>query len=494
MFGRRGKVADWLARGLMGLGAVVVVMAAAVGVDLVMPSQGMLAAMLVVLGMTIVGLAALVRRERLRALRNLARAMDAEQVRRTSEARLLDALNSMSDALLLCGPDDAYVISNRRYEEMLGQGSTRLAGGVAFDVLMRDALDRGVIDTMGEPAEDWLRRRLEMRRHGGGRFEFRMADGRWLMVREFPTHDGGLLSLYSDVTMVKAREAALAAARDTAERANKVKNDFLANVSHELRTPLNAVIGFTDMLLMGYAGAISDRQREYLGDIRDSATHLLSVINDILDLSRAEAATLAMDPRPLDLARLLRTAVRMLQPKADEGQLAMTLDVEPPSLRIVADELRIRQVVVNLLSNAIKFTHPGGRITVTACPVVMAPVAISPALCPSGSHRPAPLPAAAALSVPSTSAADAGAAGVRIIIADDGIGMSPADVERAFEPFVQLDAGFSRRFEGTGLGLPLARRLVEAHGGRLDLDSRVGGGTRAVITLPATGGAKNCRD
>ncbi|MFD0387215.1 sensor histidine kinase [Tistrella bauzanensis] len=343
----------------MGLGAVVVVMAAAVGVDLVMPSQGMLAAMLVVLGMTIVGLAALVRRERLRALRNLARAMDAEQVRRTSEARLLDALNSMSDALLLCGPDDAYVISNRRYEEMLGQGSTRLAGGVAFDVLMRDALDRGVIDTMGEPAEDWLRRRLEMRRHGGGRFEFRMADGRWLMVREFPTHDGGLLSLYSDVTMVKAREAALAAARDTAERANKVKNDFLANVSHELRTPLNAVIGFTDMLLMGYAGAISDRQREYLGDIRDSATHLLSVINDILDLSRAEAATLAMDPRPLDLARLLRTAVRMLQPKADEGQLAMTLDVEPPSLRIVADELRIRQVVVNLLSNAIKFTHPG---------------------------------------------------------------------------------------------------------------------------------------
>ncbi|MFD0387214.1 sensor histidine kinase [Tistrella bauzanensis] len=90
--------------------------------------------------------------------------------------------------------------------------------------------------------------------------------------------------------------------------------------------------------------------------------------------------------------------------------------------------------------------------------------------------------------MPSTSAADAGAAGVRIIIADDGIGMSPADVERAFEPFVQLDAGFSRRFEGTGLGLPLARRLVEAHGGRLDLDSRVGGGTRAVITLPATGG------
>ncbi|MEN2990898.1 ATP-binding protein [Tistrella sp. BH-R2-4] len=489
MFGRRGKVADWLARGLMGLGAVVVVMAAAVGVDLVMPSQGMLAMMLVVLGMTIVGLAALVRRERLRALRNLARAVDAEQVRRTSEARLLDALNSMSDALLLCGPDDTYVISNRRYEEMLGQGSMRLAGGVAFDVLMRDALDRGVIDMMGEPAEDWLRRRLEMRRHGGGRFEFRMADGRWLMVREFPTHDGGLLSLYSDVTTVKAREAALAAARDTAERANKVKNDFLANVSHELRTPLNAVIGFTDMLLMGYAGAVSDRQREYLGDIRDSATHLLSVINDILDLSRAEAATLALDPRPLDLARLLRTAVRMLEPKAAEGQLAMTLDVEPPSLRIVADELRIRQVVVNLLSNAIKFTHPGGRITVTACPVAIAPAAIDPALCPPQSHRPAPLPLPAA-AVPSISAADAGAAGVRIVIADDGIGMSPADVERAFEPFVQLDAGFSRRFEGTGLGLPLARRLVEAHGGRLDLDSRVGGGTRALITLPATGGTK----
>jgi signal transduction histidine kinase len=191
-----------------------------------------------------------------------------------------------------------------------------------------------------------------------------------------------------------------------------------------------------------------------MGDIRDSATHLLSVINDILDLSRAEAAALPLDPRPLDLARLLRSTVRMLQPKADQGGLTLSLDVDPPALPAVVDEVRIRQVIVNLLSNAIKFTEPGGWVTITARRTV------------------------------DVGQEERGAGWIRIEIADDGIGMPPGEIERAFEPFVQLDAGFSRRFEGTGLGLPLARRLVEAHGGRLNLFSEPGEGTQAVILLP----------
>lgn len=452
--------AGGLTRGLIALGIAAAAVALAVGSGAITPGPGAVAAMLFGLGAMIVVLAMLVRRERSIARRHLARAEAAERVRRTSEARLLDALNSMTDALLLCGPDDRYLISNIRYQEIMGPGAPELRPGMSFDTLMRDVLERGIIDTMGETAEAWGRRRREMRARGRGRFEMRMADGRWLMVRESPTHDGGLLSLYSDVTAIKAREAALAAARDAAERANKVKTDFLANVSHELRTPLNAVIGFTDMLLMGYAGPVSDRQREYLGDIRDSATHLLSVINDILDLSRAEAAALPLDPRPLDLARLLRSTVRMLQPKADQGGLTLSLDVDPPALPAVVDEVRIRQVIVNLLSNAIKFTEPGGWVTITARRTVDA-----------GQE-------------------ERGAGWIRIEIADDGIGMPPGEIERAFEPFVQLDAGFSRRFEGTGLGLPLARRLVEAHGGRLNLFSEPGEGTQAVILLrlPAEGG------
>ena len=227
------------------------------------------------------------------------------------------------------------------------------------------------------------------------------------------------------------------------EVAGRHKSEFLASMSHELRTPLNAVIGFSDVLLERTFGDLTDRQQDYIGDIRESGRHLLELINEILDLSKVEAGRMELDVQPLSLPDLLAYGMAMVRDRAARHRIDVSLAVAPEVGTIWADELKLKQVVLNLLSNAVKFTPDGGSVSVTA-------------------------------------AIDGGDA--RVEVRDTGIGIAEADQERIFEAFQR--GGRQAPSEGTGLGLTLSRRIVELHGGRLWLTSRKGAGSTFTFAVP----------
>jgi signal transduction histidine kinase len=243
-------------------------------------------------------------------------------------------------------------------------------------------------------------------------------------------------------------EEALRHAIELAESASRTKSWFLANTSHELRTPLNAVIGFSDMIKDGLeAGAPKEKLLEYAGHINDSGRHLLAVLNDILDLSKVEAGKLELYEEEVDVAAIVHSCVAPMRQRADRGNVALVIDVPPGLPMLWADPRKLKQVLLNLLSNAIKFTTPGGRVTTRVSQG------------PSGA--------------------------ISIAVADTGIGIAAKDIPIALAPFSQVDSAFNRKFEGTGLGLPLAKALVELHQGQFDLQSQPGVGTTIRIGFPA---------
>jgi signal transduction histidine kinase len=228
------------------------------------------------------------------------------------------------------------------------------------------------------------------------------------------------------------------------EAASRHKSEFLANMSHELRTPLNAIIGFSQVLREEMVGWVNPKQAEYLDDITSSGNHLLSLINDVLDLSKVEAGRVELDVHPFSLHDALERGVVMVRELATEDGVRVAFTADPEVDVVDGDERRIKQVIFNLLSNAVKFTPPGGAIDVSAARV-------------NGE--------------------------VKISVADTGPGIAPDDHDRIFEEFQQTEAGLEQR-EGTGLGLALSKRLVELHGGRIWLESELGKGSTFVFTLP----------
>jgi signal transduction histidine kinase len=242
-------------------------------------------------------------------------------------------------------------------------------------------------------------------------------------------------------TSASLREALLAAGA-----ANQAKSQFLAAMSHELRTPLNAVIGFSEVLAMETFGPLGHtRYSEYVKDIHDSGAHLLTLINDILDLTKLDSGTTALDEGECDIGDMINTPVRMVEGNASRADVKVACEIEPSLPRLRVDKRRVQQILINLLSNAVKFTPAGGNILVRVF----------------------------------RSANEIG-----ISVKDTGIGMSPADIPKALELFDQIDNSLSRKYEGAGLGLPLARRLIELHGGRLVLESTLNVGTTATVFIP----------
>jgi signal transduction histidine kinase len=253
---------------------------------------------------------------------------------------------------------------------------------------------------------------------------------------------------------VAARTTEAVLARDVAERANEVKSMFLANVSHELRTPLNAIIGFSELMVSEMMGPLgNDKYRSYARDIHDSGSHLLAVINDILDLSKAEAGKLELDESWFQVDEVVVAACRLLSQRAAAAKLTLVVSLAPDSPMLHADERKLKQVIINLLANAIKFTKPGGRVELT---------------------------------VTVTSA------GLNFAVTDTGIGIPAAYLDRVLLPFVQVDNSFSRPHQGTGLGLPLVKAITELHGGRLQLESQEGVGTTVSVLLPLERLAPGC--
>ena len=241
-------------------------------------------------------------------------------------------------------------------------------------------------------------------------------------------------------------ERQLLAAKDTAERADRAKGEFLATISHELRTPLNAIIGFSEIMGQELFGPMGHpNYKEYTQDIRTSGTHLLNIINDILDVSRAQAGMIVLSDDTVDLAEVVETCLRLLGPQAEGQGLSLEADLAPTTIRVRGDRQRLSQVLLNLLSNAIKFTADG-NVTVRL----------------RGDRE----------------------MGVVLEVIDTGIGIAEHDLERVMEPFTQVDSTLSRAHQGTGLGLPLSRLVVELHDGTLTIESTFGQGTVATVRLP----------
>lgn len=258
--------------------------------------------------------------------------------------------------------------------------------------------------------------------------------------------------LRKEVIERRQAEQNLKHARKVAEKANQAKSEFLSNMSHELRTPLNHIIGFTELVVDRNFGELNPVQGEYLNDVLDSSQHLLSLVNDILDLSKVEAGKLELKPGPVELRPLIEGSLNMIRENALKNRIDLRFRIDALPEKFSADQRKLKQILYNLLSNAVKFTPEGGWIEVTAGV---------------------------------TDSGYTGGEAVQIGVSDSGIGIENGDMERIFNPFEQVDNSRSRRYQGTGLGLSLTKRLVESHGGRISAESRgKNQGSRFVFTIP----------
>ncbi|MGE5537290.1 MAG: PAS-domain containing protein [Gemmatimonas sp.] len=309
--------------------------------------------------------------------------------------------------------------------------------------------------------EDVARYQAAVRAHFAGETELFQCEYRikgkddcyrWVLDRGLALrgHDGRVHRMAGSISDISARKDAeqrMLEAKEAAELASRAKTDFLANVSHELRTPLNAIIGFSEVMTAELFGPIGNaRYREYLRDIHESGTHLLCLINDILDVAKAEAGKMELIEEVVDLRGTVEACVRLVHDRAVQEKLTIAADFIDDLPSLWADQRKLRQVLLNLLTNSIKFTPPGGTLTVSA------------RTDPTGA--------------------------VVLVVRDTGIGIAPEDMPKAMAPFGQVDSSLSRRHNGTGLGLPLTRALVEAHGGTFSITSEVGTGTSVTIAFP----------
>jgi PAS domain S-box-containing protein len=279
----------------------------------------------------------------------------------------------------------------------------------------------------------------------------------------------GVVVAARDVTELKRFEETLLRNNLELKEASRMKSEFLANMSHELRTPLNSIIGFSEVLKDGLMGAMTDQQRESIGNIFSSGNHLLSLINDILDLSKIEAGKMALDLQPIQWHSLLANSLSVIHEMAASRRIRLEM---PPGGELgstLADPRKVKQILYNLLSNAVKFTEAGGRVTMRA---VVVPRANAGKLCGSRGGRSHPLPD------------NDFAEFLEISVTDSGVGISAEGLERLFKPFSQIDGGLARKFEGTGLGLAMVKLLTELHGGTVAVESTVGEGSRFIAWLP----------
>ncbi|HEY1795706.1 MAG TPA: ATP-binding protein [Stellaceae bacterium] len=359
--------------------------------------------------------------------------------RRSAQNRLVEALENTSEGIVLVDADGRIVLANSQLSRFFPSLGPAIAPGMALaSVFAR------IGELVIESDADGPLSATGLLSEGS---QFRLRDGRWVRVSRSPTRDGGFILLISDFSEIKERELGLNEARQLAESANAAKTAFLANISHELRTPLNAIIGFSEILVGQMFGPLgNDKYHSYANDIVESGRHLLTVINNVLDLTKSQSGQLRLVFEPLDLCEIVASCATIMRDLCARAELNLHIKAPREELVMSGDAAKLRQVLLNLMSNAVKFTEPGGEVSVTL-------------------ER-------------------TGFTQVQIQVRDTGIGMSAEDIPIALAAFGQVDSRLSRRYEGTGLGLPLTKVLVELHGGSISLESRVGVGTVVTVALP----------
>lgn len=377
-----------------------------------------------------------------------------------AENRLRAALESMSESFVLWDARKRLVLWNRKFAEFFAFPAGKLRPGISYSAVETAAAQAiRQIHTEEDTASDL--------------YDLELSDGRWLRYSERATADGGLVSVGADITAMKSQETALKKNdRDLrrtvenlrlsqervqelaanyeqekirAEEANRSKSEFLANMSHELRTPLNAINGFSEIMAGELFGPLGDaRYGDYVKDILNSGQHLLSLINDILDMSKIEAGKMQLQPEPIEPEEIIEQCVRIMRARAEEKSIQLLVECEEMP-RIEADPRAVKQVLLNLMSNAVKFTPETGQVHVRGF-----------------------------------NATD----GVVLQVADTGIGIAEEDLPRLGRPFEQIESQHSKSHQGSGLGLALSKSLIEMHGGTLRIDSVLKKGTTVSFCLP----------
>jgi signal transduction histidine kinase/CheY-like chemotaxis protein len=359
---------------------------------------------------------------------------------------LENALESMSDGFVMFGPDDRLIACNQRYKEFYAISAPFIRAGAAFRDIMREGARRGQYPQAVGDIEAFIDEMDAWRHANNPPIERLLPDGRWVLITERSTPDGGTVGIRTDITPLKRAMGELASARDAARTAAEAKSQFLARMSHELRTPLNGILGFAQVLLRDRG--LSEEQREQVTTLHEAGRHLLELVNSLLDLSKIEAGKLDLHLRDVAVRPLLDACAGLLAPEVDRKGLALELTIaEGTPAAVEADATRVRQMLLNLLSNAVKFTPPGGRVDFRAGPL--------------GDDRP----------------------GIRIEVQDTGPGVPPEKRHLLFEDFSQLFPAAGEG-TGTGLGLAISARLAAAMGGRIGCDPEVRRGALFWVELP----------